>query len=95
MNRVYAPCSGVSGITASLNGIAVTNGQLVKLKTVKKGPQKSKREDGKLQIEAVSFLLTVAARDAAGNVGTATAAPVFARNGKDDDGKDERRGDRD
>lgn len=87
--------SGVSGITASLNGIAVTNGQLVKLKTVKKGPQKSKREDGKLQIEAVSFLLTVAARDAAGNVGTATAAPVFARNGKDDDRKDDRKGDRD
>ena len=79
---------GVAGVTATLNGVAVTNGQIVKLKTVKKGAQKVTREDGKLMIQATSFLLTVVARDAAGNATTATAVPVFVKKGKDGEDHD-------
>jgi hypothetical protein len=76
---------GVKTITATLNGVAVTNGQVVQLQLIKSGAQSTKRDDGKLQIKAVSFTLTVLAKDAAGNTGTGTAAPVFTKNGKDND----------
>jgi uncharacterized repeat protein (TIGR01451 family) len=79
--------AGIRTLTATLNGVAVTNGQVVKLKLTKKGAQKVKREDGKLQIEATSFLLTVFATNTAGGSRTATAAPVFVKNGKDDESK--------
>lgn len=80
---------GVTSLTATLNGVTVTNGQIVKLKKTKKGAQKVKRDDGKLQIEATSFLLSATARDAAGNSTTVTAVPSFNDKGKndDDDGK--------
>ena len=79
--------AGIRTLTATLNGVVVANGQVVKLKQTKKGAQKVKREDGKLQIEATSFLLTVIATNTAGGSRTATAAPVFVKNGKDDEGK--------
>jgi hypothetical protein len=80
---------GVTTLTATLNGVAVTNGQVVQLQTIKSGAQSVKRDDGKLQIKATSFLLTATALDAAGNKGIATAAPVFVKNGKDDDDRKE------
>lgn len=76
---------GVTTLSANLNGITVTNGQIVQLKVIKAGAQKAKREDGRLQIRATSFTLTVTAADAAGNTRSATAVPVFVKNGKDDD----------
>lgn len=78
---------GIKTVVATLNGVVVTNGQVVKLKLVKKGPQKAKRDDGKLQIEATSFLLTVTATDNLGGSTTETAAPVFVKKGKDDQNK--------
>lgn len=73
---------GVATLTADLNGIRVTNGQIVQLQ-VKSGAQRAKRDDGRLQIQAPSFLLTVTATDAAGNTSSTTAVPVFVKNGKD------------
>lgn len=75
---------GVKTLSASLNGISVTNGQIVQLK-IKTGIQKTKRDDGRLQMQAPSFRLTVTASDAAGNTSSTTAVPVFVKNGKDDD----------
>ncbi len=86
---------GVNTLSASLNGITVTNGQIVQLKIIKSGAQKTKRDDGRLQIQATSFTLTVTAADAAGNTGSATAVPAFVKNGKDDDDRkdnDDRKG---
>ena len=76
---------GVKTLTASLNGITVTNGQVVQLQTIKSGAQTVKRDDGKLQIKATSFAFVVTATDAAGNTSTKTVVPVFVKNGKDDD----------
>ncbi len=73
---------GVQSLTADLNGIRVTNGQIVQLQTIKSGPQVAKREASKLQIRATSFLLTATATDAAGNTGTATGGAIFNKNGK-------------
>jgi hypothetical protein len=78
---------GVDTLSANLNGIRVTDGQIVQLQ-LKSGPQSAKREDGKLQIKAPSFLLTATSTDAAGNTGTATGTAVFNKNGKDDHDKD-------
>ena len=83
--------AGLRSVVATLNGVVVTNGQVVKLKLVKKGPQKAKREDGKLQIEATSFLLTVLATDNLDGSRTQTAVPVFVKKGKD--GEDKGKGD--
>jgi hypothetical protein len=81
--------AGIRSLTATLNGVAVTNGQIVTLKLAKKGAQKVTREDGRLQIQALSFLLTVSATDNAGGSATATAAPVFVTRGHDGhDGND-------
>jgi hypothetical protein len=79
---------GVKTLTATLNGVAVTSGQVVQLKTMKSGAQTVKRDDGKLQIKATSFLLTVVATDAAGNTTTTSVVPVFVKNGKYGDKKD-------
>lgn len=73
---------GVASLTATLNGITVTNGQIVKLKIAKKGPQKATWSDGVLHLQATAFALTVSATDAAGNAASATAVPVFNKNGK-------------
>jgi hypothetical protein len=78
---------GVKTLTAVLNGVTVTNGQVVQLQTIKSGAQSVKRDDGKLQIKATSFALVVTAIDAAGNTSTKTIVPVFVKNGKDDDDK--------
>ena len=86
---------GVVSLSADLNGIRVTNGQIVQLQ-LKSGPQSAKREDGKLQIKASSFLLTATSTDAAGNTATATGTAVFNKNGKNgDDKKDEKKDDKD
>jgi len=73
---------GVVSLSAELNGIRVTNGQIVQLQTIKSGPQSAKRENSNLQIRATSFLLTATSTDAAGNTGTATGTAVFNKNGK-------------
>jgi hypothetical protein len=81
---------GVKTLAASLNGVAVASGQVVQLQISKSGAQSVKRDDGKLQIKATSFLLTVTATDAAGNTTTSIVVPVFVKNGKDsEDKKDE------
>jgi len=77
-----ADAVGVTTLSADLNGIRVTNGQIVQLQTTTHAPS-ARRDDGRLQIRAASFVLTVTAADAAGNVGSATAVPVFVKNGKD------------
>ena len=81
---VVATCSSGT-TTALLNGIPVRNGDVVKLKLIKKGDQKVRREDGHLSISAKSFLLVVTCTDAAGNQSSASASPVFKRRGHDQD----------
>jgi hypothetical protein len=79
---------GVTSVTATLNGIPVREGQLVRLKPKRSGAQKVTRDDGELRIEASSFTLEVRAADAAGNVGSDTAVPTFPLprgHGHDDD----------
>ena len=78
---------GVKTLTASLNGVTVTNGQVVQLQTIKSGAQSVKRDDGKLQIKATSFTLTVVATYTNGGTATATAVPVFNKNGQDSEDK--------
>jgi hypothetical protein len=85
--RVDFSCS--SGTAAALlNGVVVTNGQVVRLKLKKSGAQKVKRDDGRLTIAATSFQLVVTCTDAAGNQGCATATPVFEKRSHDDNEKD-------
>ena len=62
---------------ATINGVPVSNGQLVELELEDDEEQEVGEEDGVLEIEAPSFLLTVECVDASGNVGTATATPPF------------------
>lgn len=85
---------GVKTLTAVLNGVTVTNGQVVQLQTIKSGAQSVKRDDGKLQIKATAFSLVVTATDATGNKSTKTIVPVFVKNGKDDDKKDDDKDDK-
>jgi len=74
--------------SATLNGIAVSNGQVVELELEDDG-QEVEFEDGVLEIEAPSFLLTVQCTDGAGNVGMATATPTFGLDDDDDEDDDE------
>jgi hypothetical protein len=46
-------------------------------------------DDGKLRIEATSFLLSATARDAAGNATTVTATPKFNDHGENEDDEDD------
>jgi streptogramin lyase len=85
--RVEFSCSSGTP-TALLNGVAVTNGQVVRLKLKKSGSQKVKTDDRKLTISATSFLLVVSCSDAAGNQGCATATAVFEHHSHDDSQKD-------
>ena len=71
-------------LTATLNGATVTNGQIVKLEQSKKA--KVENEHGKLEIQGLSFTLSVSATDASGNVGTASAAFAFPSHKDDDHG---------
>jgi hypothetical protein len=68
---------GVTQLSANLNGIPVSNGQTVELKLKNKEQQVTKLVGGIVRIEATSFLLTVTASDSVGNIGSATATPVF------------------
>ena len=74
--------------SATLNGIAVYNGQVVELELDDDEGQEVEWDDGILEIEASSFLLTVTCEDASGNEGTATAIPQFADGDNDDDDDD-------
>lgn len=68
---------GVTSLTATLNGMPVTNGQIVQLQIWTKGTPPSPRDTPNVMMRAASFTLTVSASDAAGNIATATATPVF------------------
>jgi len=87
-------CSSSVTVTAKLNGISVTNGQIVKLERDKHS--EVEMEHGVLEIEAPSFELAVTCTDASGNVGTAKAAPTFTSNDhdkkKDKDDRDKKKG---
>ena len=78
---------GVKTLTATLNGITVTNGQVVKLQLIKSGKQESEKDDGKLMIKATSFTLTVVATYTNGGTATATTVPLFVKNGQDSEDK--------
>jgi len=56
---------------ASINGVAVTDGQVVRLEL--DDDNKVRRKNGLLQIAARNIVLTVSATDASGNRATATA----------------------
>ena len=84
---VVASCS-TGTATALLNGVPVRNGDVVRLKLIRRGDQKVRREDGHLSISATSFQLVVTCTDAAGNQGSASASPVFKTRGHDDDEND-------
>jgi len=78
--RVAASCTDVcstGSVHASINGIPVSNGQIVQLEVEKK--TKSHLEHGTLSIEAPSFTLNVSCADAAGNTSAAKASPAFAK----------------
>ena len=72
---------------ATLNGIAVTHGQVVELE--RDDDRDVEWDDGILEIEAPDFVLTMKCKDAAGNVGTGTATPPFSSSGDDDEEEDE------
>jgi hypothetical protein len=91
---VVATCSS-GAATALLNGVAVKNGQVVRLKLITKGDQKVKKEDGRLTISATSFQLVVTCTDAAGNQGSAATAPVLKKHGNDENENDFRHNDAD
>jgi len=77
-------------LTATLNGVTVTNGQIVKLENSRK--DKSEFEHGTLEISGASFTLTATATDASGNVGTASDAYAFpAKHEKSKKGDDDRK----
>jgi len=67
--------SGVGSITATLNGISVTNGQIVELEL--DDEEEVEFEDGILEIEASSFSLDVTASDDEGNTATVSVVPSF------------------
>jgi len=71
--------------SATLNGISVTDGQIVELKLEADGKQKVKWKKGVLIIEAPSFLPKVTCEDTLGNQGIAPAIPEFAPEEEDDD----------
>ncbi len=70
-------CDASPASTADLNGVSVSNGQIVEL-TLTDGAQVVAWVDGVLQIDASSFSLSASCTDASGNVGAASASPEFA-----------------
>jgi hypothetical protein len=74
---VVATCGAGSSASAKLNGIAVSNGEVVRLKAGHQGSSVKVNGDG-LNITASSFELVVMCVDAAGNQGSATATWTFA-----------------
>jgi hypothetical protein len=79
--RVQFSCSDSCGAdvttTAMLNGIPVTNGQVVKLALGNK-VKAIQKQGVLLKLKAPSFSLVVTCTDASGTVGEATATPPFA-----------------
>ena len=77
-------------VTAAwMNGVSVSNGQLVRLLPLKSGPSRVSIDGGVLTFRATSFVLVVTATDLAGNTITVSATPVFGRDndhGDQDDG---------
>ena len=71
-------------VSAKLNGISVTNGQIVELEI--DDETEVEFEYGILEIEAPSFSLVVTCTDASGNEGMATAAPTGLGADNDDAG---------
>jgi hypothetical protein len=71
-------CDATLASAAQINGIAVTNGQIVELEVERK-KQEVEFKNGLLKIEAPSFVLTVTCTDRSGNVGVGKVGPVFAR----------------
>lgn len=74
--------SGVTSMSATLNGVPVRDGQIVQLQTSTKGNLSAPRDTPHMQMRAASFSLVVTATDAAGNTATSTSEPVFNKNGK-------------
>jgi hypothetical protein len=93
-------CDASPTITsATLNGVPVANGQIVKL-DLDDDEFEWEWDDGILEFEAPSFELVVTCQDASGNSATATATPTFAiddddNNGDNDDGDDDDDDDKD
>ena len=79
--------------TATLNGVDVTNGQIVSLRVRRAGSDKSGKSDKSrksrkrgrdaiLTIDGLAFELTVECVDGEGNAASATATAEFAARGK-------------
>jgi len=79
--------SGVASLTATLNGITVTDGQIVALELDDDDEQEVDFEDGVLEISASSFSLDVTATDNASppNTATGSLSPSFNNLGECDD----------
>src|SRR2546426_3241118 len=75
-------CDAHPAVLASINGVAVTDGQVVRLEL--DDDNKVRRKNGLLQIEARNIVLTVSATDASGNQATATAKLAKKRREHDD-----------
>jgi len=71
-------------LVAMLNGVPVTNGQIVVLKDGKK--VKIKQKHGELEITAPGFTLDVTATDASGNAGEGSASYAFPSHGHEENG---------
>jgi hypothetical protein len=83
---VGATCS--SGVAAArLNGVPVQDGDVVRLKAIKKGEPTVKQDGARLSFMATSFRLVVTCTDAIGNQGAATASVEFATPGQGEAGK--------
>ncbi len=65
-------CDPDPAVSANINGIAVVDGQLVRLELDDDG--EIEHEDNILTIQATSIVLTVSATDANGNTAIATVA---------------------
>jgi len=66
----------LASVTAQLNGITVTNGQIVELEL--DDEDKSELEDGILEIESSSFSLDVTAINGGGLTATVSVVPSFS-----------------
>jgi len=75
-------CDAHPSVQASINGVAVTVGQVVRLEL--DDDNKVRRKNGVLQIEARTIVLTVSATDASGNRSTTTAKLAKTRQKRDD-----------
>jgi len=75
---VVATCSAGSSASAALNGIAVSNGDTVRLKAAGKNGGSVKVNGDGLSITADSFKLVVTCADASGNQGSSVATWTFS-----------------